>query len=179
MARARGISIFFRLSVNELTFSAIEFAVEADLQAAVNTLDGQELKGQPVRLRIDPDATAPFDDGAGRRPPSRSYRDRSRSRSPPGYGGRGGGDRRGGRSPSPYDRRRRDDSPPRRRREYSPPPRRRDNSRDRYGGGGDRDRERERSPRRDRSPPRGSGPVLADEDMPPVARVSPPLEKWD
>ncbi|KAF9155836.1 serine arginine-rich splicing factor [Linnemannia schmuckeri] len=136
----------------------VEFSSADDVQNALKSLDGEELRGNVVTLReFDPARdTAPRDMGRGGgrdRDRGRDYgRDRRRSRSR----SRDRGDRyRRGRSRTPS-RDRRDRY---RRRSRSRSAGRRDDSRDRRGGGGRRRSSRSPAPR---SPVRGDrSPALA------------------
>ncbi|KAF9922545.1 serine arginine-rich splicing factor [Linnemannia zychae] len=165
--RKAGEVTFADISKDNDSQGIVEFSSAEDLQNALKTLDGEELRGNIITLReFDPSRdTAPRDMGRGGRDRDRGRdygrdRDRRRSRSR----SRDRGDRyRRGRSRS-YSRDRRDRY---RRRSRSRSPARRDDSRDRRGSGRRRSRSpAPRSPVRERSSPaREQSP-----DAAPVAR---------
>ncbi|KAF9105893.1 hypothetical protein BGX29_011105 [Mortierella sp. GBA35] len=156
----------------------VEFSSADDVQNALKSLDGEDLRGNLITLReFDPSRdTAPRDMGRGGgrdRDRGRDFgRDRRRSRSR----SRDRGDRYRRRSRSPSRDRRGDRY---RRRSRSRSPARRDGSRDRRGGGaGGRRRSRSPAPRdrspalRDRSPaPRDRSPAPRDRSPAPHSPV--------
>ncbi|KAF9916403.1 hypothetical protein BX616_003846 [Lobosporangium transversale] len=157
LMRRAGEVTFADISKDNDSQGVVEFSSAEDVQNAIKTLNGEDLRGNPVSLReFDPSRdTAPRDMGRGGRDRDRGRefgRDRDRRRSRSRSRDRHDRYRRNSRSRS-RDRRDRD-----RRRSRSRSPRRRDSSRDRRSG---RSSRRSRSPApRDRSPaPRDRSPV--------------------
>ncbi|KAF9403224.1 serine arginine-rich splicing factor [Mortierella sp. AD011] len=159
--RKAGEVTFADINKDDDSQGVVEFSSADDVQSALKTLNGEELRGSPVTLRevlgctqFDPSRdTAPRDMGRGGgrdRDRGRDYgRDRDRRRSRSRSRDRHDRYRRQSRSRS-RDRRDRD-----RRRSRSRSPRRRDGSRDRRSGRGSR---RSRSPVRERTPVRERSP---------------------
>ncbi|KAI1314929.1 serine arginine-rich splicing factor [Mortierella claussenii] len=177
LMRRAGEVTFADISKDNDSQGVVEFSSADDVQNALKTLNGEDLRGNPVTLReFDPSRdTAPRDMGRGgggrdRDRGGRDYgRDRDRRRSRSRSRDRHDRYRRNSRSRS-RDRRDKD-----RRRSRSRSPRRRDSSKDRRSGG--------RSSRRSRSPaPKDRSPVARDRspaprDRSPVRERTPARER--